>query len=756
LGGIDVHYAARLCSAAHGGQVLLSATTRALVPEAEVDDLGEHAVKDFPSPRPLYHLVVRGRHRDQFPPTRTLAESHTNLPSTSTPLVGRDAELADLVKRLTSADERLVTLIGPGGSGKTRLAIAAGGELLERFAGGAFLVALAPVTDSAAVPVAIAEALSAPRQTELGPVRAIIEHLRTREILLVLDNFEHIRDAVPLVGELLTAAPGLRILATSQAPLRLSAETVVPLEPLGLPTEGETDADALAETPAIALFLNRARAADPSFSVTEANAGALAELCRRLDGLPLALELAAARVRLAGVDGLLAALSRGVDALGRGHRELPERQRGLRAALDWTVSLLDEEQRELFMGLTVFASAWTLEQAEQLFGASVDVWEAMASLLDLSLVQTRGDGRLTMTERVRRHAQELLTESGRENELRSGHAELVASMLEHLNVETTLDIAATIAGTRDALDEIDLAVSWTREHAPPLYRSLLASAGPPLYFVARLPGLAPEITRLARGDPRSDALSGRLMVSQGMIDCLAGDMTEAVRWTGEGVELLHEYGSVEAQLSAMSIHAHMLTLDWRGPDARAVIAEALELASGLPDQRLRDQLEGTIAFAAVVEENWEEAEMRLQEIMARPERTDFAAKAAPSYLADVAFGRGDFETALGRCLHALDGQIAISDLNNVVLQLVGITASLTGLHRDEEAARLIGAMERLADEIGMPRATISQTGAHGEPFRVLPERLGAARYDRLRDEGRRLDLDQTVALAHELAGVPAS
>jgi hypothetical protein len=233
-------------------------------------------------------------------------------------------------------------------------------------------------------------------------------------------------------------------------------------------------------------------------------------------------------------------------------------------------------------------------------------------------------------------------------------------------------------------------------------------------------------------------------------------MTEAVRWTGEGVELLRGYGSVEAQLSAMSIHAHMLTLDWRGPDARAVIAEALELAGGLPDQRVRDQLEGTIAFAAVVEENWEEAELRLQEIMARPVRTDFAARAAPSYLADVAYGRGDFETALGRCLHALDGQIAISDLNNVVLQLVGITASLTALHRDEEAARLIGAMERLADEIGMPRATISQTGAHGEPLRVLPERLGPTRYDRLRAEGRRLDLDQTVALAHELAGVPAS
>ena len=612
------------------------------------------------------------------------------------------------------------------------------------------------MTSSAAVPAAIAEALSVPRQTELGPVRAITEHLQTREILLVLDNLEHIRDAGPLLGELLTAAPGLRILTTSQAPLRLSAETVVPLEPLGLPTEGETDADAMAETPAIALFLNRARAADPSFSVTEANAGALAELCRRLDGLPLALELAAARVRMAGVDGLLAALSRGVDALGRGHRELPERQRGLRAALDWTVSLLDEEQRELFIGLAVFASAWTLEQAEQLFGASVDVWEAMASLLDLSLVQTRGDGRLTMTERVRRHAQELLTESGRESELRSGHAELVAAMLEHLNVETTLDMAATIARTRDALDEIDLAISWTREHAPPLYRSLLASAGRPLYFVGRLPGLAPEITRLAREDPRSDALSGRLMVSQAMVDCLSGDMNEVVQWTGEGVELLREYGSVDAQLSAMSIHAHMLTLNWRGSDARAVIAEALELARGLPDQRVRDQLEATTAFAAVVEGNWEEAELRLQEIMARPERTDFAAKAAPSYLADVALGRGDFESALGRYLYALDGQIAICDLNNVVLQLAGITASLTALHRDEEAARLTGATQRLADEIGMARATISQTGPYGEPLRALPQRLGPARYDRLRAEGRRLDLDQTVALAHELAGVPAS
>jgi predicted ATPase/class 3 adenylate cyclase len=754
--GIDVHYAARLCAAAHGGQVLLSTTARALVPEAPVDDLGAHAVKDFPSPRPLYHLVIDGRHRDQFPPPRTLEEAHTNLPSISTPLVGRDAELADLLQRLTSRSERLVTLIGPGGSGKTRLAVAAGGELVEQFADGVFLVALAPVTDSAGVPSALAEALSAARQAELGPLRAAHEHLKAREILLVLDNVEHVRDAVPLFSELLAAAPGLRILATSQAPLHVSAETVVPLAPLGLPVGEQADIEAFAETPAVALFVNRARAADPTFTLSAANAAAVGDLCRRLDGLPLALELAAARVRMAGVDGLLRALGRGVEALGRGNRELPERQRGLRAALDWTVSLLDDEQRELFAGLGAFASAWTLEQAERLFGANLDVWEAMAALLDFSLVQTRGDGRLTMAERVRRHAQELLAESGREIEVRSAHAVLVAEMLEDLHIGTMLDLAATIARSRDAMDEIERALAFSRENAPPVYRRLLAFAGRPLYFAGRLPQVAAEITRLARAEPEPDAIAGALMVSQAMIGTMSGGMDDVVAWTQRGIELLREHGSLQELVTAMSSHAHMLTLAWRGPEAREVIAEALGLAAGLPDPRVRDQLEGTIAFAAVVEGEWDEAETRLQEIMARPERTDFAARAAPSYLADVALGRRDYETALARYLRALDTVFAIGDLNNVVLQLAGIITCLTATNRDGDAARLLGGLQHLCDEVGMAPTLIAELGPYAEPLKVLPERLGQERYEQLTAEGRQLDLDQTLLLAHELAGVPAA
>ncbi|MGH2868657.1 MAG: ATP-binding protein [Solirubrobacteraceae bacterium] len=602
--GIDVHYAARLCSAAHGGQVMLSAATRALVPEADVDDLGEHALKDFTAPRTLFHLVVAGRRSSDFPAPRTLENARTNLPSIATPLLGREAELANLVNRLTATPERLITLIGAGGSGKTRLAIACGDAVRHAFADGVFLVQLAPVPDAAGVTAALIEGVAMPRG-EVDPEAAILDHLGRRELLLVIDNLEHVLDAAGLLGRVLGAAPGVRILATSQAPLRLAAETVVPLEPLGLPDPREHDPETVTGAPAVAMFVERARAVDPSFVLGPGNAAAVAELCRQLDGLPLALELAAARLRMAGVDALLAALGRGVEALGRGTRDMPARQRGLRAALDWTVSLLEPEQRELFAGLGVFAGAWTLEQAERVFGAQLDVWEAMAALLDFSLLHTRGDGRLTMAERVRRHARELLAGDGREHDLRVTHAELMAETAEALNLEISLDLEGAIARTRDVLDEVELAISWTHDHDRPLYRRLLAASGRPLYFVGRLSAFAEQIQALVAADQRDDVISGRLLISQAMTAILDGDMDQVVAWTQAAVDCHRQSGPARALVSSLTTHAHMLTLAGRGPDARAVIAEALALAVEIPDPRVRDQLEGTIAFAAVVEENWD-------------------------------------------------------------------------------------------------------------------------------------------------------
>jgi predicted ATPase/class 3 adenylate cyclase len=751
--GIDVHYAARLAAAAHGGQVLLSAATRALVIEAPVEDLGEHALKDFPAARHIYHLVLDGQGSAAYGPPRTLSSIRTNLPTIDSPLVGRDHDLHTVCGALSGGGARLVTLTGMGGSGKTRLAVSCGSELLDAFPDGVFLVELAPVGSADAVPAAVAEVVSAPQPTELAPEAATVHALRGRRLLLIIDNVEHVLDAAPLIGRLLQALPDLRVLATSQAPLRLAGERVIDLEPLAVPAEGDDDPQTLTQTAAVRLFLERARAADHRFAPDDADLRRVAELCRRLDGLPLALELAAARVRMGGVGALLRALERGPDALGRGARDLPERQRGLRAALDFTISLLGDDERELFAGLGVFAGAWSQEQADALFGFDLDAWEAMASLIDFSLVRTRGDGRLTMAERVRRHAREQLAASGREFDLRRRHAELVTQTLEDLSLVLLADLHGTIARTLEEVIEIEAAVTWTRAHDPELHRRLVATAGRPLYFAARLPLVRGDIERLLTDDRPEDVTAGRLLTGWAMVRCLVADMADAARISEQAVECHRRTGTRGELVNSIALHAHMLTLAGQGSQARAVVADGLALADDPSvDPRLRDQLEGTIAFAAVVEGNFDEAERRLQEILERPERTDFAARAAPSYLADCALGRGRYELALDRYAVALR-LLRELDPNNTILQITAIAATLGGAGRDEQSAELVGAIERASREIGIGEQLLDH-GPYGPFLQAVKARLGPAEWDRRRRHGHQLGLAQAADRALALAGAP--
>ncbi|HEX4011076.1 MAG TPA: adenylate/guanylate cyclase domain-containing protein [Solirubrobacteraceae bacterium] len=752
--GIDVHYAARLCAAAHGGQVLVSAATRGLAPDVTVEDLGEHAVKDFPAARPIYHLVVDGRRSAGFPPPRTLQMTRTNLPSIPTPLVGRDGELAALRARLTEPGVRLVTLTGLGGTGKTRLAIAAGSELVADFTDGVFLVALAPVTSPAEVAAAVADALGASRQGELGPEAAAIEHLRGRSILMVLDNCEHVLDAAPVIGRLLEAAPEVRILATSQAPLRLSAETVMPLEALALPPAEAIEAHTLARAPAVEMFTERARAADSSFALTPANAGDVAELCRALEGLPLALELAAARVRVGGPSALLGALRRGSDALGRGARDLPERQRGTRAALEFTVALLGETERRLFAGLGAFASAWTVEQAEAMFGSELDTWESMASLIDFSLVRTRGDGRLTMAERVRRHARELLAASGEEPELRARHAAVMAETAEALMYEVMLDINGATARTRDLLPELELAIDWSRAADPATHRRLMAGVARPFYFVARLPRIAGEITAMAQAEDGSDVIAGRIFAAQAMVGLLSEGIDVSIQWASMTVEC-HRRTAARAELVlALQLLGHDLVMSERADEALALMEEAAALAAAEPDRRLHDLVDGELAFVALAHGDYDDAERRLREIMSRPERTDFAAHAATSYWADCAFALGEFTAAIERYASSLR-ELRGHDPNNCVSQLVGIAASLAGLGRDDEAAEAVGSIESASEQLGMAWEVAFHQSMVGRAVAAARERADPARWADAELRGRRRDLEEAIDWAFDLTAVTA-
>ncbi|MGH2913934.1 MAG: BTAD domain-containing putative transcriptional regulator [Solirubrobacteraceae bacterium] len=678
------------------------------------------------------------------------ARVRTNLPSLTTPLVGRERELADLVRRLTESAERLVTITGLGGSGKTKLAIACGTELLARFADGVFLVSLAPVADESGVDLALVDALDPPRHPR-GPEATLIEYVKSRELLLVIDNFEHVLDAAPVVCHLLDAAPQLRVLVTSQASLRLAAESIVPLEPLTVPERGLDDPERLADVPSVRLFVERAQAVDPSFSLTPGNAAAAGELCCVLEGLPLALELAAARVRMAGVQGVLDALGRGIDALGRGSRDLPARQRGLRAALDFTTSLLDEQAQCLFAGLGAFADAWTIEQAEALFGGELDVWEAMTALLDLTLIRTRGDGRLTMAERVKRHARELLSASGREHELRARHAELMAESAEALDIEQLIDHAATIARTRDATEEIEYALAWSRNAEPQIHRRLIGGIGRIFWFTMRLPAQADEIESLSDLERGHDVVSGNVMLARSMLECLRGDLMQAAAWAERALDCHRRTTGGVPLLATMGLHNHALTMVGDGRGARAAIDESLKLAARSPDPRFARLFEGTLAFAAVAEGNWEEAEERLQAILAHPDRTDFAAVSAPSYLADCAFGRRDGELALERYRESLERSLDVDDIVNSLLQLCGIAASLALLGRDAEAAFLIGAIKIRQSEIGW--GEFSGIDQVMRTLNALPDRLGRETYERQLAAGSELSFEQLVRRARSL--VPA-
>ena len=368
--GLDVHRGARICAAGHGGQVLLTQPTRELV-DVQASDLGEHRLKDLLEPQRLFQLGS-----DEFPPLKTL--DWTNLPVQATPLVGRERELAEAGALLR--EQRFLTVVGPPGSGKTRLALQLAADAADDFEH-VWWVGLQEVHDSDLVEPTIAHVVGA--RTDLAGF------LRDRRALLLLDNVEQVLGCAPRLAELVSASSSLKLLATSREPLRLTLEQQYPVPPL-------PDDDA------VALFHERARAVRPDFAAN----GAVAEICRRLDGLPLAVELAAARVKILQPDALLARLEQRLPLLAGGARDAPERQQTLRAAIAWSYDLLEEREQEAVARLSVFAGGWTLEAAEAVCDCDL---ETLASLVDKSLVRER-DGRFSMLETIREFARGRLDE----------------------------------------------------------------------------------------------------------------------------------------------------------------------------------------------------------------------------------------------------------------------------------------------------------------------------------------------------------
>ena len=469
-GYVTLSLTQRLMSAGHGGQILISGATenllRGQLPEGvELRDLGKHSLKDVPQAVRIFQIIAPDLQTD-FPALRTVDDHPNNLPTQLTSFVGREKELADVKKLLH--DTHLLTLIGPGGTGKTRLSIQAASELLEQYPDGVWLVELAPILDSLLVPRTTAMAMGLRDEPQRPVMDMLCDYLREKKMLLILDNCEHLVDACARMADhVLHAAPDVRILASSREALGIGGEVTYRVPSLGLPDLDHLPTfEALNQYEAVKLFIDRATSAVPTFAVTNENAPALAQICHRLDGIPLAIELAAAKVRVLDLDQIAKRLDDRFRLLTGGSRTALERHQTLRAAIDWSYNLLPAAEQVLFRRLSVFVGGWTLEAAESICGDGLDVevLDLLEHLINKSLVQMEtmaGQSRYSMLETMRQYASEKPVEAGESDSLRDRHLEYFLDLAEtavpHLVRSEQLEWLAKLDAD---YENLRLAIEW--------------------------------------------------------------------------------------------------------------------------------------------------------------------------------------------------------------------------------------------------------------------------------------------------------
>lgn len=479
---------ARLLSADAGGQILVSEATQtllrdALPPRVQLRDLGEHRLRDLRSSEHVYQVVAEGL-PDDFPPLKSLDRPLTNLPAQLTTFIGRSEELEEIAALLDDPAVRLLTLTGPGGTGKTRLALQAAADLLPAYADGVWFVALAPLTNGTLVPAAIAEALGVRETSGESIEEALRTCLQGKRMLLVLDNFEHVVGMAPLVSTVLANAPFLQILTTSRAPLRVAGERELPISPLGLPEEGKTGLPEARDSEAVRLFVDRVRGVRPDFVLNERNAATVAAICRRLDGLPLAIELAAARIRLFPVEAILARLDSRLALLTGGDRDRPERQQTLRGAIAWSHDLLSPDKQAFFRRLAIFVGGWTFDASEAVASVPppLDCFDSLAVLAENSLIQQRDaeempEPRFSMLETIREYAREQLVASDEYERVAEAHAafylQLAVAAEPHLTGPEALIWLRRLDRDRENLRT---ALEWLRERGDSARAVQLAAA----------------------------------------------------------------------------------------------------------------------------------------------------------------------------------------------------------------------------------------------------------------------------------------
>jgi predicted ATPase/class 3 adenylate cyclase len=711
--GIDVHRAARVAAVGHGGQVLLSQATRELV-DAELRDLGEHRLKDLSAPERLYQLGT-----GDFPPLKTLYR--TNLPIPVTPFVGRADEVSEVVELLVRGDLRLLTLTGPGGIGKTRLALQAAAEVAGRYPDGVFFVALAPLLDPALLPLHVAHALDAERD--------LAAHVADKRLLLLLDNFEHVIDAAPHVAGVLRACPRLDVLVTSRERLQVEGEHEWAVPPLAPPD-------------ALALFAQRARAVGVEVEPAEA-----AEMCARLDNLPLALELAAARTKLFAPSQLLERLSQRLDLL-KGGRDADPRQETLRATIDWSYDLLTAEEQRLFARLSVFAGGSTIESVEAVCDASADV---LASLVDKSLIRKSGE-RIWMLETVRGYAAERLDCSGEADAVRRHHAEHFVALAERVGVDvddagditpwlTRLD--AEVANLRAAL--IHLSDAGETE--------LVARAATPLWRYWAVRNLVEGRMWLERAIGTADAkLRANAFYGSGILAMRIGDLPAATAAANEAAVLHRELGD-DRGAARSTVLLGMVAMSAGHPDeAFALYERAAKLMHASGDRAGLATALGQFGYLALLRGDYDETIARVREAAALHRELGRRDQLTIDLinLGYALLGKHDDEAARASFAEALGIARELGDALETAYCLEGFAAAAAGA-RPKHAARLLGAADA-ARESGGGSLDQVEHEVHARTLEAARARLGAEGFEQAWEHGRALPTEQAVALALDSSG----
>ena len=722
--GTTVNRAARIMAAAHGGQILLSQAVVELVRDrlprdVTLRDLGSVRLRDLTDAEHVYQ-VTHAQLRQVFPALRSLESTPNNLPKQLTSFIGRERELAEI--RRTLGNTRLLTLTGPGGIGKTRLSLQVGAEVMDDYPDGVWFVELAAVADSRLVPQAVASVLGVKEEAGRPLAEALVAHVKDRRLLLILDNCEHlVLASAELAAKLLRSASHLKILTSSRENLHMAGESVYAVPGLSVP--GMDHGASLAARPqyeAMRLFVDRAVAAHPAFRMTDQNGTAIADICRRLDGIPLAIELAAARVRTLPAEEIATRLTDRFRLLVRGDRTAVPRQQTLQALIDWSYDLLTPPECALLRRLSVFAGGWTLEAAEAVTAggeiAERDVLDLLGRLVEKSLVAADPEaGRYRLLETVRQYALDRLGRAGEEPRTRSRHLAFYLALAETARPQLVgSQQGAWLARLDRERENLLSAHAWCDDAPIGAESGLKLSSSMRRYWMIRgLLGLGHRVTVEALGRPgaqqRSPARGGALF-DAGQLGVWMGRYAEAQTYLEESLAIARELGN--RQMVARVLQPLGLASLGQGnlPAARAYSEEALALARELGNQRELAAALNALAQLHRAEGELDKAEPLYRNVLALArelgDRESIAIALLNLAMVSIARGFGDPIRAMMREVSSIVDEIGSEPLAQSVLE---VCAGLAAFGAEwERAALFYGAVEAQSDRTGLHRDPADQ------------------------------------------------